>query len=167
MNNNHSVDADLGTIKSQTNTLEKLREKTQALLDCKATYMSKSEILEQKKNFLEEASSEKQRLQREKRLLREMLQSINQDLNSIVDIEIALNRESEDLEKTLDKLKKEQYEPLHDQVNEIRTQNGMSKLPHIQQEIEAKLAKLLEERRVQWQQEENTSQRKKLKSRHA
>ena len=31
----------------------------------------------------------------------------------IVDIEIALNRESEDLEKTLDKLKKEQYEPLH------------------------------------------------------
>ncbi|KAI8336908.1 hypothetical protein BD560DRAFT_413475 [Blakeslea trispora] len=162
MNKSNTLDPMM--IKSQANSLEKLREKTQALLDCKATFMSKSEILEQKKSFLEEANSEKQRLQREKRLLREMLQSINQDLNSIVDVEKALNKESEDLEKSLNRLKKEEYEPLHDQVNEIRIQNGMSKLPHIQQEIEAKLAKILEERRVQWQQEESSS-RKKLKSR--
>jgi hypothetical protein len=30
---------------------------------------------------------------------------------------------------------------LIDQVNEIRVQNGMTKLPHIQQEIEARMAK--------------------------
>lgn len=28
-----------------------------------------------------------------------------------------------------------------DQVNEIRLQNGLTKLPHIQQELEARLAK--------------------------
>lgn len=28
-----------------------------------------------------------------------------------------------------------------EQVNEIRVQNGMSKLPHIQQELEAQMAK--------------------------
>ncbi|KAI8063713.1 uncharacterized protein B0P05DRAFT_555389 [Gilbertella persicaria] len=143
------------------------RQKTQALLDCKATFMSKSEILSQKKSLLEEVNSEKQRLQREKKLLREMLHNINQDLNSILEAEQALTKESEDLESSLTKLRNEKYEPLHDQVNEMRTRNGMSKLPHIQQELEAKMARILEERRVQWQEEVEASPRKKAKSRRS
>lgn len=75
-----------------------------------------------------------------------------------MEVEQTLSKESEDLEKSVNKLKNEQYEPLHgtcalngysslcvnfgiDQVNEIRLKNGMSKLPHIQQELEAKMAK--------------------------
>lgn len=61
-----------------------LRQKTQALVDCKATLLSKTEILDQKKSLLEETNSEKQRLQKEKKLLREMLQNINQDMNSVI-----------------------------------------------------------------------------------
>lgn len=59
------------------------RSKTQALVDCKATLLSKTEILDNKKSLLEETNAEKQKLQREKKMLREMLQNITQDLNSV------------------------------------------------------------------------------------
>lgn len=59
------------------------RQKTQSLVDCKATLMSKTEVLDSKKSLLQETNSERQRLQREKKLLREMLQNINQDLESV------------------------------------------------------------------------------------
>ncbi|KAI9486499.1 MAG: hypothetical protein EXX96DRAFT_549291 [Benjaminiella poitrasii] len=155
MNNN--TDDNAALIKEQANSLEVLRQKTQELIDCKATLLSKSEILDHKKNLLEEANSERQRLRREKTALREMLQNINQDLNSIMEVERSLAKESEDLEISVNKIKNEQYEPLHDQVNEIRLKNGLTKLPHIQQELEARMAKILEERRVKWQQEETSA----------
>lgn len=59
------------------------RSKTQALVDCKATLLSKTEILDSKKNLLEETNAEKQKLQRERKLLREMLQNITKDLNAV------------------------------------------------------------------------------------
>lgn len=46
--------------------------------------MSKTEILDHKKSLLQETNSERQRLQREKKLLREMLQNINQDMESVI-----------------------------------------------------------------------------------
>ncbi|KAI9246564.1 hypothetical protein EDC94DRAFT_627150 [Helicostylum pulchrum] len=151
----HNVDSNV--LKTQMHSLEQLRQKTQALVDCKATLLSKTEILDQKKSLLEETNSERQRLQREKKLLREMLHNINQDMNSLVEVEQSLTKESEDLERSVNKLKHEQYEPLHDQVNDIRVQNGLTKLPHIQQELEARMAQILEDRRVKWQQEESES----------
>ncbi|KAI9354979.1 hypothetical protein BD770DRAFT_391838 [Pilaira anomala] len=152
---NHNVDPNV--LKAQMQSLEQLRQKTQSLVDCKATLLSKTEILDQKKSLLEETNSERQRLQREKKILREMLHNINQDMNSLLEAEQSLAKESEDLERSVKKLKHEQYEPLHDQVNEIRLQNGLTKLPHIQQELEARMAKILEDRRVKWQQEESES----------
>ncbi|KAG2235257.1 hypothetical protein INT48_004724 [Thamnidium elegans] len=86
-----------------------------------------------------------------------MLHTINQDMNSLLEVEQSLTKESEDLERSVNKLKREQYEPLHDQVNDIRVQNGLTKLPHIQQELEARMAQVLEDRRVKWQQEEGES----------
>lgn len=62
---------------------KKCRSKTQALVDCKATLLSKTEILDNKKSLLEETNAEKQKLQRERKMLREMLQNITQDLNSV------------------------------------------------------------------------------------
>ncbi|KAG2210141.1 hypothetical protein INT46_004439 [Mucor plumbeus] len=157
--NNSELDSNI--IKSQLNSLDLLRSKTQALVDCKATLLSKTEILDNKKSLLEETNAEKQKLQREKKMLREMLQNITQDLNSIAEVEQSLAKESEDLERSVNKIKMEQYEPLHDQVNEIRVQNGMTKLPHIQQELEAQMAKILEERRMKWQQEESSNNKRK------
>ncbi|KAL0136195.1 type 11 methyltransferase [Mucor lusitanicus] len=157
-----NTELDTDTIKSQLSSLELLRSKTQALVDCKATLLSKTEILDSKKNLLEETNVEKQKLQRERKLLREMLQNITKDLTAITEVEQSLAKESEELEKSVNKMRTEQYEPLHEQVNEIRVQNGMSKLPHIQQELEAQMAKTLEDRRMKWQQEEssNSSKRK-------
>ncbi|KAG1082851.1 hypothetical protein G6F42_022425 [Rhizopus arrhizus] len=156
-----NAEIDIDTIKNQLSSLDLLRSKTQALVDCKATLLSKTEILDSKKNMLEETNAEKQKLQRERTLLREMLQNITKDLNAIVEVEQALTKESEELERSVNKMRTEQYEPLHEQVNEIRVQNGMSKLPHIQQELEAQMAKTLEDRRMKWQQEESSSKRKK------
>ncbi|GAN11017.1 type 11 methyltransferase [Mucor ambiguus] len=155
-----NTEIDTDTIKSQLNSLELLRSKTQALVDCKATLLSKTEILDSKKNLLEETNVEKQKLQRERKLLREMLQNITKDLTAIADVEQSLAKESEELERSVNKMRTEQYDPLHEQVNEIRVQNGMSKLPHIQQELEAQMAKTLEDRRMKWQQEESSSKRK-------
>ncbi|KAI8646988.1 hypothetical protein BD408DRAFT_428061 [Parasitella parasitica] len=155
MSSMSSAELDFNVIKSQSNSLDLLRSKTQALVDCKATLLSKTEVLEAKKNLLEETNTEKQKLQRERKLLQEMLQNITRDLNSIAEVEQSLAKESEDLERSVNKIKTEQYEPLHDQVNEIRVRNGMPKLPHIQQELEAQMAKTLEDRRMKWQQEES------------
>lgn len=160
-----NTEIDTDTIKSQLSSLELLRSKTQALVDCKATLLSKTEILDSKKSLLEETNVEKQKLQRERKLLREMLQNITKDLTAIADVEQSLAKESEELEKSVNKMRTEQYEPLHEQVNEIRVQNGLSKLPHIQQELEAQMAKTLEDRRMKWQQEEKESSSKRKSNR--
>ncbi|KAI8979862.1 hypothetical protein BDF20DRAFT_913355 [Mycotypha africana] len=157
MNTNEVISSDSHQLKEQLSFLETLRRKTQSLVDCKAALLSKTEILNRKKDLLEETIMEKQRLQREKRVLQEMLQSINQDLTSIGEAENALTKESRELEQSVERIKDEQYEPLHDQVNELRTKNGLQKLPHINQELEARMAKILEERRVKWQQQESES----------
>ncbi|CEP12525.1 hypothetical protein [Parasitella parasitica] len=165
MSSTSSSKSDINDIEFQSNSLELLRSKTQALVDCKATLLSTTEMLDIKKNLLEETFAEKQKLQRERKLLQEMLQSITRDLISIAEVEQSLAKESEDLERSVNSIKVEQYEPLHDQVNEIRVQNGMSKLPHIQHELEAQMAKTLEDRRMKWQHEESDNKKKSNRSR--
>ncbi|KAG1455981.1 hypothetical protein G6F56_006940 [Rhizopus delemar] len=88
-----------------------------------------------------------------------MLQNIQRDLDSVANVEKLLSKEYQDLEKNVNKFKKEQYEPLQDEVNEIRVKSGMVKLPHIQQELEAQMAKELEDRRMKWQEGSSKSKR--------
>ncbi|KAG1054009.1 hypothetical protein G6F43_003962 [Rhizopus delemar] len=144
-------------INTQLQSLERLKQKTQTLIDVKSTLVTKTEILDQKKALLEQVNSERQRLNKEKKLLLDMLQSIQRDLDSMVEAEKALTKEYEDLERNVNKYRIEQYEPLQDEVNEIRVKSGMMKLPHIQQELEAKMAKVLEDRRVKWQEGSSSS----------
>ncbi|KAG1454877.1 hypothetical protein G6F46_004197 [Rhizopus delemar] len=144
-------------INTQLQSLERLKQKTQTLIDVKSTLVTKTEILDQKKALLEQVNSERQRLNKEKKLLLDMLQSIQRDLDSMVEAEKALTKEYEDLERNVNKYRIEQYEPLQDEVNEIRVKSGMMKLPHIQQELEAKMAKVLEDRRMKWQEGSSSS----------
>ncbi|KAG1141127.1 hypothetical protein G6F37_002033 [Rhizopus arrhizus] len=144
-------------INTQLQSLERLKQKTQTLIDVKSTLVTKTEILDQKKALLEQVNSERQRLNKEKKLLLDMLQSIQRDLDSMVEAEKALAKEYEDLERNVNKYRIEQYEPLQDEVNEIRVKSGMMKLPHIQQELEAKMAKVLEDRRMKWQEGSSSS----------
>ncbi|CAO3662519.1 unnamed protein product [Rhizopus microsporus] len=108
--NSQTVDANV--IKSQLQSLDLLKQKTQALIDVKNTLLSKTELLEQKKGLLEQINTEKQRLSKEKRLLFDMLQSIQRDLDSVTEVETQLTREHEELEKNVTKYRIEQYEPL-------------------------------------------------------
>lgn len=78
----------------------------------KSTLVTKNEILDQKKALLEQVNSERQRLNKEKKLLLDMLQSIQRDLDSMVEAEKALAKEYEDLERNVNKYRIEQYEPL-------------------------------------------------------
>ncbi|CAO3679665.1 unnamed protein product [Rhizopus stolonifer] len=147
------------SINIQLQSLERLKLKTQALVEVKSTLLSKTGQLDHKKSLLEQANSEKQRLNKEKKLLLDMLQNIQRDLNSVANVEKLLSKEYQDLEKSVNKYKKEQYEPLQDEVNEIRVKSGMVKLPHIQQELEAQMAKELEDRRMKWQEGSSRSKR--------
>lgn len=38
-------------------------------------------------------------------------------------------------------------------MNQLRTSHGLQKVPHVQQEVDAQMARILEERRANWQQQ--------------
>ncbi|KAI9263670.1 hypothetical protein BY458DRAFT_556949 [Sporodiniella umbellata] len=131
---------DATTIHSQLQLLEQLKQKTQALVEVKSTLISKTSQLDHKKSLLEKAHSERQRLNKEKKILLDMLQNIQRDLDLAVGVEKSLTKEHQELELNVDRFKKEHYEPIQDEVNAIRVQSGMDRLPHIQQELEAQMA---------------------------
>ncbi|KAL0087805.1 hypothetical protein J3Q64DRAFT_1734627 [Phycomyces blakesleeanus] len=120
----------------QLGTLKSLRQKTQLLVDCKASLTQHTEALDIKQGLLEEATSERQRLQKEKKVLLEMIHSVQRDMEATVQ----------------QRIRDQEYEPLHEQVNVLRAENGLQKLPSVEQEIEAQMAKHLEDRREKWQQ---------------
>ena len=55
---------------------------TQSLIDCKANLLQKTESLEHKQHLLEEVISERQRLTKEKRMLLDMIQNVQRDLEA-------------------------------------------------------------------------------------
>ncbi|CAO3625197.1 unnamed protein product [Cunninghamella echinulata] len=67
-------------------------------------------------------------------------------------MENALGKECEELRNNMSNLKNEEYEHLHEIVNKMRLEKGLSKIPHVQQDMEAQMAKKLQERRENWQQ---------------
>ncbi|OAD75755.1 hypothetical protein PHYBLDRAFT_75844 [Phycomyces blakesleeanus NRRL 1555(-)] len=136
----------------QLGTLKSLRQKTQLLVDCKASLTQHTEALDIKQGLLEEATSERQRLQKEKKVLLEMIHSVQRDMEAVTEIEKSLGKERDNLKQTVQRIRDQEYEPLHEQVNVLRAENGLQKLPSVEQEIEAQMAKHLEDRREKWQQ---------------
>lgn len=61
------------------------RRLTQSLIDCKANLLQKTESLEHKQHLLEEVISERQRLTKEKRMLLDMIQNVQRDLEAASD----------------------------------------------------------------------------------
>ncbi|KAI8064371.1 hypothetical protein BC940DRAFT_306084 [Gongronella butleri] len=133
------------------NELLQIRETTQQLLNVKANLRQSSESLAQKTDILEELTAERHRLLKEKRLLLELLQGVQKDIDTIAEMEGDLERECNDLKATVDQLKNHDYQPLHDHVNDMRSAKGMHKIPHIQQDMDNQMAKRLQERREEWQ----------------
>ncbi|KAI9009956.1 hypothetical protein CLU79DRAFT_774711 [Phycomyces nitens] len=125
----------------QLGTLKSLRQKTQLLVDCKASLTQHTEALDTKQGLLEEATSERQRLQKEKKVLLEMIHSVQRDMEAVAEIEKSLGRERDNLKQTVQRIRDQEYEPLHEQVNELRLKNGLQRLPSVEQEMEAQMAK--------------------------
>ncbi|KAI9253813.1 hypothetical protein BDA99DRAFT_164057 [Phascolomyces articulosus] len=139
-------------IEDQQRSLKAIRDSTQSLLNCKASLVQNIESLDHKEKLLEEVIAERQRLTKEKRMLLEMIQGVQRDIEAVTEAEVSLGKERDELRKSVDKLRNQEYDPLHDQVNELRSQSGLQKLPHVQQELEAQMARTLEKRRENWQQ---------------
>ncbi|KAI8090012.1 uncharacterized protein BX664DRAFT_146972 [Halteromyces radiatus] len=135
------------------------REKTQQLVDCKASLLQTNELLESKTNMLEELTAQRHKRLKEKRLLLTMIQEVQRDIESITELEDSLGRECADLQKNAQRLRDEEYEPLHEKVNKMRQDKGLNRIPHMQQDIEAQMARKLKERRENWQQGTPSSSR--------
>ncbi|KAL1930412.1 hypothetical protein VTP01DRAFT_10574 [Rhizomucor pusillus] len=142
-------------MEQQIDTLKNIKQMTQSLVDCKSDLLSKTEALEHKQQLLEEIKAECQRLKKEKRTLLEMIQSVQRDIDAVSEAELLLGRERDELQRNVNRIQTEQYDPLHERVNELRMQHGLQKIPHIRKELEDRMAKMLEERRTNWQQSNN------------
>ncbi|KAI9488470.1 hypothetical protein BDB00DRAFT_39201 [Zychaea mexicana] len=138
-------------VETQQQSLKALRDSTQSLLDCKANLVQKIESLDHKEKLLDEIVSERQRLTKEKRKLLEMIQSVQRDIEAVAEAESSLGKERDELKNSVERIQSQEYDPLHDQVNELRGRSGLQKLPHVQQELEAQMARALQERRENWQ----------------
>ncbi|KAI9323623.1 hypothetical protein BX666DRAFT_1888688 [Dichotomocladium elegans] len=166
-------------VEQQRQSLKAIQQMTQSLIDCKASLLQKTETLEYKQRLLEDIVAERQRLNKERRILLDMMQNVQRDLESITEAETSLRKENGALQQSVTRLRNEEYEPLHgqcclvnnvivhkspppsshaycsagrlDRVNQLRTTNGLTRIPHVQQEVDAQMARILEERRQNWQ----------------
>jgi hypothetical protein len=59
------------------------RKQTQALFDLKSQILVASETLEVKQNLLEEMTAERRRLLKEKRMMMDMIQTIQRDIETV------------------------------------------------------------------------------------
>ncbi|CAO3683539.1 unnamed protein product [Umbelopsis vinacea] len=140
-----------GQFIARLQSLKGLRRQTQTLFDLKSQILVVSETLEAKQNLLEEMTAERRRLVKEKKMMMDMIQAIQRDIESITEGENSLETECRNLEQSLRTLRDREYEPLQEKVNAAREATGLERLPNMQQELDAQLAKALEERRQTWQ----------------
>lgn len=101
------------TMRDQMDTLQTLYRQTRALSDCKTDLLAKRDALDKKQHLYEEVVAERQRLNKEKRMILDMLNKIQQDMDAISDIESNLHREHQDLLRQVEVLQNDTYEPLH------------------------------------------------------
>ncbi|KAI8576886.1 hypothetical protein K450DRAFT_254761 [Umbelopsis ramanniana AG] len=121
-------------------SLKGLRRQTQSLFDLKSQILVTNETLEVKQNLLEEMTSERRRLVKEKRMMMDMIQAIQRDIETMTEGENSLQTECRNLEQSLRNLRDNEYEPLQEKVNAARASNGLERLPNMQQELDAQMA---------------------------
>ncbi|GAB5591698.1 hypothetical protein Unana1_06598 [Umbelopsis nana] len=86
-------------------------------------------------------STERRRLVKEKKMMMDMIQAIQRDIETITEGETSLQTECRNLEQSLRTLRDKEYEPLQEKVNSAREATGLERLPNMQQELDAQLAK--------------------------
>ncbi|RUP25414.1 hypothetical protein BC936DRAFT_138836 [Jimgerdemannia flammicorona] len=127
-----------------------LKNRTETLIRVKHSIFQNNESLDRKQALLDDVISEKQQLLREKRTVVEMLQGIQRDIEAATAAELALTKERDDLQDTLIKLRNDEYEPLKTEVDSLRLNKGLKRLPNLQEELDTQMAKYLEDRRERW-----------------
>ncbi|KAG4103221.1 hypothetical protein H8356DRAFT_1647481 [Neocallimastix lanati (nom. inval.)] len=144
-NDNSSTDYYL----TKLNELEIINRKTEELIKIKSSIIEHSQKLEKGEAVYQEIISEKNKLIKEKDLLKRMLIEIQNDLDDLSKSEKELKKENE---KTRDNLKnlREEYNPLKDTVDELRAKQLLSRLPNLQEEIDKEMTIYLEKRRNRW-----------------
>ncbi|RUS14512.1 hypothetical protein BC937DRAFT_93705 [Endogone sp. FLAS-F59071] len=130
-------------------SLRELRNRTEILIQVKHSIFQNNESLERKQALLDDVVSEKQQLLREKRVMMEMLQAIQRDIEAAIKAEQVLKKERDDLREVTLKLR-EEYEPLKSKVDSLRLEKGLKRLPNLQEELDTQMAKYLENRRERW-----------------
>ncbi|KAG2186412.1 hypothetical protein INT43_002850, partial [Umbelopsis isabellina] len=154
------LDTDAGSEEqfiSQLQSLKSLRKQTQALFELKSQIIANNETLETKKNLLEEMTTERRRLVKEKKMMMDMIQAIQRDIDTVTEGENSLQVECNNLEQSLQRLREAEYEPLQGRIVCKLGISGLDRLPNLQQETDAQLAKALEERRNTWQETEKAN----------
>eukprot|EP01102_Stenamoeba_stenopodia_P021521 TRINITY_DN8699_c0_g1_i1.p1 TRINITY_DN8699_c0_g1~~TRINITY_DN8699_c0_g1_i1.p1 ORF type:complete len:265 (+),score=69.08 TRINITY_DN8699_c0_g1_i1:399-1193(+) len=132
--------------------LRRLRDNMDVLQKVKTSILSENERLKMEDDLLEEFAKEKELLVAERRKKMEDLQIIQQDL-TLIETTMANKRvEREQIRKHIESLT-EDFSPLKDSVNQMRSALGLPPLPSLQEEQEKHMNSYLESRRMRWQEE--------------
>eukprot|EP00833_Pecoramyces_ruminatium_P016172 jgi/Orpsp1_1/1190204/evm.model.d7180000077417.1 len=145
MNDNTSIDYYL----TKLNELEIINKKTEELGKIKSSIIEYSQKLEKDEAVYHEIISEKNKLIKEKDLLKKMLFEIQNDLDDLSKSEKLVKEENEKTKNNLKKLR-EEYNPLKDTIDELRAKQLLSRLPNLQEEIDKEMSIYLEKRRNRW-----------------
>ncbi|KAJ3041906.1 hypothetical protein HDV00_008415 [Rhizophlyctis rosea] len=132
------------------NNLHHLRVKTASLDKTKQSLLHAHERLEREDALLEELGVERRTLEREWVALVDMLKGIQKDLEAIGTAESALKQSRRSTSEFLADVQNNEYDPLKEEVDELRAQHGLPKLPNVRDEIEQEMARYLSERRERW-----------------
>ncbi|ORX76013.1 hypothetical protein BCR32DRAFT_296517 [Anaeromyces robustus] len=134
---------------NKLNDLEVINQKTKELEKIKTSILENSQKLEKDEALYHEIISEKNKLIKEKDILRKMLIEIQNDLNDLIKSEKEIKEANENTKNNLKILRKE-YNPLKDTIDDLRAKQLLSRLPNLQEEIDKEMSIYLEKRRNRW-----------------
>ncbi|KAJ3278910.1 hypothetical protein HK104_001929 [Borealophlyctis nickersoniae] len=120
--------------------LHDLRTRSLQLHRTKESLLQTTQRLERQDALLDEISGERRRLERERDGLVAMVKAVVKDIESLSTAERTLRSARTTTSEQLNQLK-EEYPPLKDQVDSLRAEHGLPKLPNVQEEIETEMAR--------------------------
>ncbi|KAJ3031305.1 hypothetical protein HK097_005470 [Rhizophlyctis rosea] len=130
--------------------LHYLRTKTLALQKSKSSLIETTQTLERQDALLKEISSEKHALQRERDFLLANLKQISQDILDLSKTYTLLADSRSKTSSLLTTLQTTDYDPLKQQVDSLRLNHNLPKLPNLSEELESEMASYLSKRRERW-----------------
>ncbi|ORX45368.1 hypothetical protein BCR36DRAFT_358300 [Piromyces finnis] len=148
-NTTESSNETLDCYLEKLNELEVINKKTEELGRIKTSILEHSQKLEKDEAVFSEIISEKNKLLKEKDILRKMLIEIQNDIDDLAKSENELKETNEKTRYDLKSLR-EQYNPLKDTIDELREKQLLSRLPNLQEEIDKEMSIYLEKRRNRW-----------------